>query len=508
MSSKFGNHHETREWTSAEDLLRAIPEVLFARKWVILGALLLTFSATAAATFIMSPVYVASASILVKKERFDAAVTPEQVIATGQPDRHLTEEELNSEVEILSSASLHEQVIRKLHLDQPAQPGLISELIGKLSPRTDDPRLTRLANAITRFEANLNIEAGKKSNLIKITFKDNDRQRAADVVNALCQAYQERHISLRQSDSTSNFFSEQAQEMKRDLDQKEAALRSVTPLPSEQLLNQQIDTQIRQLSEFEVALQNTRAAVAESQARIAALKDQLSREPERLTGEERVSHRSAPEAVRAQLFALELKRSDMATKYRPDHRLVQDLDKEIEKARQMVAQLEKSPAESMTSTTLNPVHQRLRENLNAEQGNLDSLREKEKMLQASTSKASEKINDLGQRGYEQRRLDRERDLADHAYQLYAKKGEESRISKALDKQGIVNIQVAEPARAPFQAASPNIPLNLILGFVGGLIVGLACAATLEFIRPTVKQRPFVNSQPAYLTAVPAMHGKH
>ena len=93
---------------------------------------------------------------------------------------------------------------------------------------------------------------------------------------------------------------------------------------------------------------------------------------------------------------------------------------------------------------------------------------------------------MGLRGYDQRRLERERELADQAYQLYAKKGEEGRISTALDKEGIINLKVVEPAQMPYQATSPNVLLNLLVGLLGGLILGLAATFTLEYFYPTAK----------------------
>ncbi len=271
-----------------------------------------------------------------------------------------------------------------------------------------------------------------------------------------------------------------------DLQEKEAELKRVSPLPNAQLLNQHIEAQMRQLNEFEVALATTRTAVAESEARISSLEQQMSAEPERLQSEQRIAHRSAPDAIRSQLFALELRRTELLSKYKPNHRLIRDLDKDLDKARRMVEQIEKAPAESSSSSTLNPLRQRLLDTLTTERSALAALREKERALASTVAQATAKVRDLGARGFDQRRLDRERDLADQAYQLYAKKGEESRVSTALDKQGIINVKVAEPARVPFKATSPNILLNLIMGLIGGLILGLALTFTLEFFQPTIR----------------------
>ena len=487
MSSYSGTNRNQAEWLDSENLLRSIGEVLRTRKWVILGAVLLTFTLTAIGTWLTKPVYISSASILVKKERFDAAVTPEQIISTGQPDRHLTEEEINSEVEILNSPSLLEEVVRRLQLEQAFMTGKKNSVLAAFGKEPPDEKLMAKAMALARLQENLTIEPGKKSNLIKITYKANDREQAAQVVNLLCQVFKERHITLRQNDSVQDFFAHQAEAMHEKLNEKEMALRQNSPLPNAQLLNQQTETQMRQLNEFDVALQTTRTAMVESEARIKSLNQQLAREPERLQSEVRIAHRTAPDAIKSQLFTLELRRTELLSKYQPHHRLIQDLDKDIEKARRMVEQVEKAPAESAVTSALNPLRQRLIETLTTEHSNLASLREKARALTGTVAQASAKVRDLGVRGYEQRKLDRERDMAEQSYQLYAKKGEESRLSMALDQQGIINVGVAEAARVPFKATSPNVPLNLLMGVIGGLILGLATTFTLEYFNPTARQ---------------------
>ncbi len=482
----MNNQTNTTKWLDSEHLLRSLGYALLARKRLILGATVLTFALTALTTWIVKPVYTTSASILVKKERFDAPVTPEQLFPSGHPDTRLSEEEINSEIEILNSASLHEEVIQRLQLEKAYETRGNDSVLAALRNEAKDAKISALALALTDFETQLYVEPIKKSNMIRITFKAHDRTQAAQVVNTLCEVYQERHIKLRENAGATDFFSVQATAMRNKLQDKETELKRVTALPNAQLLNQHIEAQMRQLNEFEVALATTRTAVAESAARISSLERQMGAEPERLQSEQRIAHRSAPDAIRAQLFALELRRTELLSKYKPNHRLIRDLDKDLDKARRMVEQVEKAPAESSTTSTLNPLRQRLLDTLTTERSALAALQEKERSLAVTVQTASAKVRDLGARGYDQRRLDRERDLADQAYQLYAKKGEESRVSTALDKQGIINVKVAEPARVPFKATSPNVPLNLVMGLIGGLILGLALTFTLEYFQPTIR----------------------
>ncbi len=485
MSIHSGKHQQPESWLDSENLLRDLRNILWARKWLILGTALLTFALTAIGTWLTKPIYSSSASILVKKERFDAPVTPEQIIA-GHPDTRMAEEDVNSEVEILNSPSLQAEVVKKLQLEKNFEAKKSNSVFAAFDKDPADEKLSAASLAAMKLQENLTVEPGKKSNLIKITYKDNNREQAAKVVNTLCDLYQERHIKLRENVGATDFFVEQADAMRAKLYEKEAELRRISPLPNPQLLNQQIETQMRQLNEFEVALQSTQTSIIEGEARIKSLAQQLVSEPERLKSEERISHRTAPDAIRAQLFTLELRRSELLGKYKPEHRLIRDLEKDIEKARRMIEAVEKAPAESTTTSALNPLRQRLNDTLTTERSTLASLRQKEKSLIETVGQSKAKVRELGVQGYEQRRLDRERELADQSYQLYSKKGEESRVSTALDKEGIINVRVAEPASIPFKATSPNVPLNLILGLIGGVILGLVTAFTFEYFQPTAR----------------------
>jgi uncharacterized protein involved in exopolysaccharide biosynthesis len=487
MKLSSSRDKQGRQWLDQTTLLRDLGRVLLVRWWMLAAITLLTFALTALGTMMLRPVYSASATILLKKERFDAPVSPEQTIVTGQPDRHLTEEEINSEVEILRSRTLLEAVVRKLDLDrefQPREDGAVRSVLSSLLP---DDALSPVVRAQMKLQDDLSIDPVKKSNVIRVSCRAGDRDLAAIIVNTLCVLYQEQHIRLRQNDGTKNFFEQQAQSLRDRLAEQEAVMQRLSPLPGAQLLNQQIELQLRQLNEYEVAWQSTRTALVESEARLKSLSEQLSREPGQLDSEQRTSWRLAPDTIKATLFALELRRTELLGRYRPDHRLVREVEKELAQARQMVEQVEKSSSESVRVVTLNPLRQRLTDALASERSNFASLREKERVLAATVRQAQERLRELGARGYEQRRLDRERELADAAYQNYAKKGEESRISTALDRQGIINVQVIEPARAPFKALSPNVPFNLALGLLGGLVAALATVFTLEYFNPTPRK---------------------
>ena len=509
MSTGPADSNSQTVWLDRSSLLPSIWAALSARKWVIVGVTLLTFALTAAGTWLMKPSFVTSASLLLKKERFDAPVTPEQTLVVANPERRLSEEDLNSEVEILRSQSLLEEVVDRLHLErQFEKPEGMLAAVKRLSPEAG---LSARERALLSLQTEITTELVKKSNIIRISYKTTDRELAAKVVNLLCDVYQERHVKLHQSEGARSFFAEQAKSMHAKLAEEETALRHISPLPNLELVNQQTEAQLRQLNEFEVALRTTRTLVVETEARISSINAQLAAEPAKLLSEERITRRVAPDAVRAQLFELELRRTELLTKYKPNHRLVLDLEKELQDARRLVAQAEAVPSDTVNVTTLNSVRQRLVESLAAEQSSLAALKEKERSLAEVVKQAQARLHELGEQGYVRRRLDREREIADSTYLLYAKKGEEARVSEALDKEGIINVRVAEPARVPLKPVSPNVALNLILGLIGGLALGLGATFVLEYLNPSPSRRQELASAgdfPAQVVAerLASLHG--
>jgi uncharacterized protein involved in exopolysaccharide biosynthesis len=82
-------------------------------------------------------------------------------------------------------------------------------------------------------------------------------------------------------------------------------------------------------------------------------------------------------------------------------------------------------------------------------------------------------------------LQREMKQAEDNYYLYAKKREESRIADELDRQKITNVSIAEvptPAQLP---SSPNRLLNLALGLVLAMFLGLGSVFSAELLNDRV-----------------------
>ncbi len=143
---------------------------------------------------VFSARYESHFKVLLRRGRFDPIVSsqPPSAMDFTRPD--ITEEELNSEVELLRDEDLLKQVVRMA--------GLVPANI------PDFERSAETEHTVRKLARRLDIEALKKSNLIQVSYKDTDPERAARILAALSTLYVQRHTSLqrprgRSSSSTS-----------------------------------------------------------------------------------------------------------------------------------------------------------------------------------------------------------------------------------------------------------------------------------------------------------------
>src|SRR5438552_13651049 len=100
--------------------LRDGASALFRRKTLVLITFLTVIAGTALVTFLLPDKYDSRMKILVKNQRVDVAITPEAT--SGAPasitDNEVSENEINSEIELLTSKDLLTQVVKDCGLSK------------------------------------------------------------------------------------------------------------------------------------------------------------------------------------------------------------------------------------------------------------------------------------------------------------------------------------------------------------------------------------------------------
>jgi succinoglycan biosynthesis transport protein ExoP len=416
---------------------------------------------------LIAPPYQAEMKVLVRRGRVDPVVTSTPSQAEFEREG-VTEEELNSEVDLLHDSEILRTVVQRS--------GLISEGHSWFWGLFGDSEERQLARAVRRIDKRLTVEPVRKATLITVSYKCSDPGQAANVLHSLAAAYLARHELLHRPSGEFKFFDQQVFQSRRGLEEAELQLmefgrdQGVTSAALER------DMTLQKLNEADADAHQTQVAIAAASERARILEKKLSSLPERITTQIRNSDNpELMEKMKARLLDLQLSRTALLAKYEPSYRPVQELDQEISETAATIATENQSPIRERTSDQ-DPDHEWAKAELLKTQVELNALGAHATGENALSAHYREAARQLGDHAIRQEQLLHDLKATEEKYLLYLNKREEARIGDALDQGGILNVTIAEQATVP---ALPELS-GLSFGFIG-MLGATAVSITLAFV---------------------------
>jgi len=425
----------------------------------------------------LTPTYKAEMKILVRRERVDPIVTSQPNAPAQVVQEEITESELNSEVELLNSQDLLRKVVIVNSLQSKESSwrtwfGKSSEEVG-------------IARAVRQLASRLNAEPLRKTNMISVSFESSDPDLAARLLNSLASLYLEKRLQVHRSSGEFGFFDRETEQLRKGLSSAETRLTDFTDEQGVVSAQLERDLTLQKTSELEASLTQTQAAIAETEQRIRTLEQQAASIPRRLTTQLRTADNpQLLQQMKSSLLALELKRTELLSKFEPTYRPVVELEKQISETRAAIAGEKNAPVRDET-TDQNPVFEWVNSELAKAHTDLSGLKARAVAIQTALTKYRGSARALQQATIVQQDLQRTAKTQEENYLLYQRKEEEARINDALDRGGILNVAIAEPPTVPALPARSF----LSYGFLGVLLattgsIGLAFAS--DFLDPSFR----------------------
>ena len=436
------------------------------------------FGAASIAVLAQPKTYEAQMKILVKRERVEPVVSADRDVPT-QARTDVTEAELYSEVELLKSRDLLEQVV--------AASGLRS------SGSKADAGSDSLPRVVQRLQSNLTVDPIRGSNLIKVTYRSSNPVQAARVLAELAKLYPEKHLALHRPPGAHKFFSEQAERFREELSAAETQLVNFGRQEHVVSANLEKQNTLQRLADFEAALEQARGSIADTTRRIEQLEQETVLTPTRQTTQIRTSeYGELIGQLRSRILGLEVKHAEMLRKFAPTYPPAVEVEQELNQSRAALARAEQSPLTEET-TDQNPTHQWLRSELARVKAEQAASLARASALSKSVAMYREKARRLEETGVGQQTLIRARKSAEENYLLYRRKQEEALISDALDRTRIVNVAIAEAPTVPAQPS--NIPTTWLLALAAlvAAIIGTSMTYVLDYLNPYLRTPDEVES---------------
>lgn len=455
--------------------MRELAMVLFRQRRLFIGVSGLVF-VLAVVYALAGLTYRAQLRVLVRRGRSDPPVAAQENAPPDFSRVEVTEEELNSEVELLKDDDVMRRVAEANNL-------AAHDWLRWLRPH--EAQAACIERAAKRLGNRLKVESIKKTNLIAVSYDAADPQLAAQVMRSVASVYLEKHTEVHRPAGQLHFFDQQTGESRQQLEDAKQKLVAFTNEHSVVMAAQQRDLALQRLDAEEAVYKQTQVQISETAKRVQELDIQLAKLPPRTTTQVRTADN--PEllrALKASLLDLELKRTQLLTKFEPTHRLVQEVEQQIAQARSAIAAEDVTPVRDET-TDKDADYEWARAELQKAQVEMKGLEAREATTSAHLEGYRTLARQLGNDAITQDDLTSREKAAEDNYLLYVKKREEARMGDALDEGGIVNVAIAEQPVVP---ALPVWPPGLIVlvGFVAALTSGTGAAFAADYVDPALR----------------------
>ncbi len=416
----------------------------------------------------------------------DPTATTGKTIALQQAGR---DSEVATAIEVAGSRAILEKAVDRLTPEvvlgetgsEAAAPSPLADAV--LTPlrkfagavKSIDP-ISNREEAIIQIERNLEVDAEHESTVVVLTYDAETAELAQRVLSAVVDAYREEHVRLHRTSGSRPFFEQQRNDLERQLVDAENALRDAKNRMGVGSIESRRSTLENRLGSLEQGRNETIQAIAAGRARVAALTERAAAMPERLHSTTTVMPNTGADALRSQLYELQVQLMNLEAKYNADHPLVISMQAQVEEAQQMLQGEAESREQTVDSVNTN--QRALLLELAQAESQLAGSEAQLTELDEQRTAAAAALRQLNDDEVEIENLSRATTLARTNYFAYADDLEKARIDEELDRQritGLVEAQAATLAEKPISPSKLLVgALALALASVGSVALVLGC----------------------------------
>lgn len=474
--------------------LRDYWQVLRKHRWIVLTCFLVTVVTVATATFVQQPVYKATATLQIDKVAPNVLKFEE----VSPPANKDTDDYYQTQYKLLMSYSLAERVVRLLRLDanpefsgkdapDSASPtwawlvGLIDSIRSQPPPQqTSGETSSSESPVVKRFLKKVDIEPVKNTRLVKIAFLSTSPELSAQVANAMAENFIEQSIEQKVGATkyAGDFLAKQIQDVRIKLESSDELLQKFAKQKQYLVLDEKQEQTTKQLSLLTDALMKARSD------RLA--KEALYRQTQ---GQDFQSIPSVLENalivdLKKEYFRLQAEYRKLSETFLPDYPRMVALKSNIDEVK----------------SRLDGEVQKIIDGLRS---SYEAAVKSEHLLQSSVDKQKQVTLKTNEDSIQYNILKREVDINRELYAGLLQRMKETAVSAGLDS---TNIQITDRAKVPLSPDRPKKLLNLTLGIVLGLSLGIGLAFFADYLDNTVNKIEEVESTFALpiLGAVPAL----
>lgn len=413
--------------------------------------------------YTLQPRYTAVASVLVHASNGDPLAA-----SSNTPQAQLDETAATNEAMLLKSRDTARDIVERMGF--AAEPPPVSaplrafcRAVGPVGPCASLDAPPSLEARVSLFQSRLQVATQPRSRVLEVRFETGDPVEAAEAVNGLISAVQQREIA-QQAESlerTANWLEGRTQDLRVrwiTAQEKVGTFSAVNGLTQNATGRTGSPLIGQQVAEAASSLSTAQADLSAAEARAAQAKSQLrGADPQALI---KLADNPVLVAAAADLVKLRNQQADLAQRHGPNHPALAAINAQIGATEKKVV------AETNSS-------------LRAIQDEVSIRRRQVDQLAANLARLRTRSDALGVKEVELRTLDHEAAAAKSVYESFLE-----RARQIADRTSLLQpaIQFVSRATPPERPSFPSRQRFLVAGLFAGLCCGAGAAMAREFLR--------------------------
>lgn len=336
-----------------------------------------------------------------------------------------------------------------------------------------------------RFLKNLSVIPVKNSRIVRVSYDDHDPVLAANIVNAMANNYIKMNLDRRVNSASyaKEFLNEQLAQAKVRLEESENKL--VAYAKSQEIIN----TDDKQTLPSQKLIDLNRDLTEVERERIVA-ESKYKQERDSL-GNVKVLDNPTVQELKKTLAQLQGEYQENLRMFKPGYPLIQQLESQIVELKFQIDQ--------ETKKINNTIQSSLRDEYL-------SARQKEEKLRDELVKQKSELLELRDKSVGYNTLQREVETNRNLYEGLLQRMKEVSVAGGIGKN---NISILDVATVPYTTYAPRIKVNVFLGSLVGLVLGISVALLLSFTDDTLRSSDDVERllNLPVLGLIPALNSK-